>query len=58
MHTIAAKAIEPNTQVICFAGDGDFQMNGQELGTAAQEGLYPIVLLLNNSMLPCIRWQK
>jgi len=52
---IAAKAIEPNTQVICFAGDGDFQMNGQELGTAAQEGLYPIVLLLNNSMYGTIR---
>jgi acetolactate synthase-1/2/3 large subunit len=52
---IAAKAVEPNTQVICFAGDGDFQMNGQELGTIAQEGLYPIVLLLNNSMYGTIR---
>ncbi len=52
---IAAKTVEPNTQVICFAGDGDFQMNGQELGTMAQEGLYPIVLLLNNSMYGTIR---
>jgi acetolactate synthase I/II/III large subunit len=52
---IAAKAVEPNTQVICFAGDGDFQMNGQEMGTAAQEGLYPIILLLNNSMYGTIR---
>lgn len=52
---IAAKAVEPNTQVVCFAGDGDFQMNGQELGTAAQEGLYPITLILNNSMYGTIR---
>ncbi len=52
---IAAKAIEPNTQVVCFAGDGDFQMNGQEMGTAAQEGLYPITLILNNSMYGTIR---
>ena len=52
---IAAKAVEPNTQVICFAGDGDFQMNGQELGTCAQEGLYPITLILNNSMYGTIR---
>ncbi len=52
---IAAKAVEPNTQVVCFAGDGDFQMNGQELGTSAQEGLYPITLILNNSMYGTIR---
>ncbi len=52
---IAAKAVEPNTQVVCFAGDGDFQMNGQEMGTAAQEGLYPITLILNNSMYGTIR---
>ncbi len=52
---IAAKAVEPDTQVICFAGDGDFQMNGQEMGTAAQEGLYPITLILNNSMYGTIR---
>ncbi len=52
---IAAKAVNPNRQVVCFAGDGDFQMNGQELGTAAQEGLYPITLILNNSMYGTIR---
>ncbi len=52
---LAAKVVEPNTQVICFAGDGDFQMNGQEMGTAAQEGLYPITLILNNAMYGTIR---
>lgn len=52
---IAAKAVYPNRQVVCFAGDGDFQMTGQELGTAAQEGLFPIILILNNSMFGTIR---
>ncbi len=52
---IAAKAAEPSRQVICFAGDGDIQMNMTELGTAMQEGLAPIVLLLNNGMYGTIR---
>ena len=41
--------------MICFAGDGDIQMNMTELGTAMQEGLAPIVLLLNNGMYGTIR---
>jgi acetolactate synthase I/II/III large subunit len=52
---LAAKAVDPTRQVICFAGDGDFQMSLPELGTAAQEGLNPIILLLNNGMYGTIR---
>ena len=39
---IAAKAHDPSRFVLCFAGDGDFQMNGNELGSAMQCGLQPI----------------
>ena len=30
---LAAKAFDPDRFVLCFAGDGDFQMNCAELGT-------------------------
>ena len=52
---IAAKVAHPDRQVICFAGDGDFQMNCQELATAAQAGAQPIVLVLNNGIYGTIR---
>ena len=52
---IAAMLAEPGRQVVCFAGDGDFQMNGQELATAAQVGAQPIVLILNNGIYGTIR---
>ncbi len=52
---IAARAHDPARQVVCFAGDGDFQMTLAEMGTAMQEGLQPIVLLLNNGMYGTIR---
>jgi len=52
---IAAKVAFPGRTVVCFAGDGDFQMNCQELGTAMQAGAQPIVLLLNNGIYGTIR---
>ena len=52
---IAAKVAAPDRMVVCFAGDGDIQMNLQELGTAMQAGAQPIVLLLNNGMYGTIR---
>ncbi|GGE25074.1 thiamine pyrophosphate TPP-binding domain-containing protein [Aureimonas endophytica] len=52
---IAAKAAMPARTVVCFAGDGDFQMNCQELGTAMQAGAQPIVLILNNGIYGTIR---
>lgn len=52
---IAAKSHAPNRPVVCFAGDGDFQMTMAELGCAAQEGLNPIILVLNNGMYGTIR---
>lgn len=52
---IAAKVACPERTVVCFAGDGDFQMTCQELGTAMQARAQPIVLLLNNGIYGTIR---
>lgn len=52
---IAAKVADPSKTVVCFAGDGDFQMNCQELATAAQYGAQPIILILNNGIYGTIR---
>ncbi len=52
---IAARIAHPDRRVVCFAGDGDFQMNCQELATAAQAGAQPIILILNNGVYGTIR---
>ena len=52
---VAAKVAFPDRIVLCFAGDGDFQMNCNELGTAMQAGAQPIVLILNNGTYGTIR---
>ncbi|MBL6772420.1 MAG: thiamine pyrophosphate-binding protein [Alphaproteobacteria bacterium] len=52
---IAAKVANPGRCVVCFAGDGDFQMNCQELATARQAGAQPIILVLNNGIYGTIR---
>ncbi|QKM63648.1 thiamine pyrophosphate-dependent enzyme [Polynucleobacter antarcticus] len=55
---IAAKIVSPDKVVIAVCGDGDFMMNCQELATAARYGAYPIILLVNNSMLGTIRMHQ
>lgn len=55
---IAAKTRFPDRTVVCFAGDGDFQMNGQELGSAMQAAVQPIVLVINNGMYGTIRMHQ
>ena len=55
---VAAKIAEPERMVICWAGDGDLQMNVQELGTAMQEDAQPIVLVVNNGMYGTIRMHQ
>ncbi len=52
---IAAKVAHPGRVVVCFAGDGDFQMTCQELGTAMQAGAQPVILILNNGIYGTIR---
>jgi acetolactate synthase-1/2/3 large subunit len=55
---IAAKSAFPDRQVICFAGDGDFQMSCNELGTAMQQMLDPIILIHNNGSYGTIRMHQ
>jgi acetolactate synthase-1/2/3 large subunit len=55
---LGAKVTDPTKPVVCFAGDGDFQMTGQELATAVQYKLDVIVLVINNGMLGTIRMHQ
>ncbi len=55
---IAAKIADPDRTVVCFAGDGDVQMNLPELGTALQAGAQPIVLVIDNAMYGTIRMHQ
>jgi acetolactate synthase-1/2/3 large subunit len=55
---VAAKVVAPERTVICFAGDGDFLMSGQELATAMQYELPIIVLVVNNGMYGTIRMHQ
>ena len=55
---IAAKIARPEACVVCFAGDGDFQMTAPELGTAMQADARPIVLIVNNRSYGTIRMHQ
>lgn len=55
---LAAQLRHPRSPVIAFAGDGDFQMCGQELATMVQERLPVLVLVVNNGMLGTIRMHQ
>ena len=52
---IAAKLEDPRRTVVCFAGDGCFQMNLQELGVAMQYRVGIVVLVFNNGIWGTIR---
>lgn len=55
---IAAKLQEPERTVVCVAGDGCFQMTGQELACAVQTGVNIIVLVIDNGMYGTIRMHQ
>ena len=55
---IAAKIVHPEKVVIAVCGDGDFMMNCQELATAARYDAFPIIFVVNNSMLGTIRMHQ
>jgi len=55
---IAAKVEHPDRLVLCIAGDGDFQMNMQELGAAMQAGAQPIVIVVNNGTYGTIKMHQ
>jgi acetolactate synthase-1/2/3 large subunit len=52
---IGAKLARPDRPVCVVAGDGGFQMTLPELGTAAQQGLPLVVVVVNDGGLTLIR---
>lgn len=52
---LGAKAAFPDRPVVAVAGDGGFQMSAMELGTAVQERLPVVVVLVNDNSLTLIR---
>jgi acetolactate synthase-1/2/3 large subunit len=55
---IAAKMVHPERTVVCFAGDGDFLMSGQELATAVQYNAAVVIVVINNGMYGTIRMHQ
>jgi acetolactate synthase I/II/III large subunit len=47
---VAAALRRPNTQVVAFLGDGGVLMTGNEIATALQYGVNPIVIISDNAM--------
>ena len=46
---LGAKVGRPDSPVVCITGDGGFQYNFQELATAAQYGIHPVILMFNDN---------
>ncbi len=56
---LGAQVACPGRLVVCIAGDGSFQMNMQELTTAAAHKLPVKIVILNNGHLGMVRqWQE
>lgn len=57
--SIGVALAHPGRDVVCVAGDGSFQMNSQEMATAAINGVAVKVLLMDNRCLGMVhQWQK
>jgi len=52
---LGAKVACPDRPVIALAGDGCYQMSGEELATAVQYGAAVVVIVFNNAMYGTIR---
>lgn len=56
---IGAAIAEPEKTVVCIAGDGSFQMNSQEMATAAIQNVPIKVIIMDNRTLGMVhQWQK
>jgi acetolactate synthase I/II/III large subunit len=56
---IGAQIGQPDKTVVCVAGDGSFQMNSQEMATAAINGIPVKVVIVDNRALGMVhQWQK
>ncbi len=55
---IAAKLTHPERTVLCFTGDGDFLMSGNELATAVMYDAAIVIIVVNNGMYGTIRMHQ
>lgn len=55
---VSAAIRHPGRVVVSFSGDGCFQMNGQEIGTAVQQAANVIFIVINNGMYGTIRMHQ
>ena len=55
---VGARHTCPDRPVIAFVGDGGALMAGQEVATAVQYGIDPIILVVNNNMYGTIRMHQ
>lgn len=55
---VAASLVHPDREVISYNGDGCFMMTCQEIATAAQYGVAPIFIVINNAMYGTIRMHQ
>ncbi|WP_206378380.1 thiamine pyrophosphate-binding protein [Sneathiella limimaris] len=55
---VAGKLRQPERPLICFAGDGCFQMTMQEFGTAVQSGANFLTILVDNGAYGTIRMHQ
>ena len=55
---IAARHVYPDRPVVAFCGDGGALMTGQEIATAVQHGIDPVILVVNNAMYGTIRMHQ
>jgi indolepyruvate decarboxylase len=53
--SIGAQLAYPNHRPVVLVGDGAFKMNGVEIATAVDEGLNPIVIVVNNGTFATLR---
>ena len=56
--SIAAKLVHPDREVVCFAGDGDFLMLGNEMATAVQYGANTVTVVVDNGAYGTIRMHQ
>ncbi|HDO52694.1 MAG TPA: thiamine pyrophosphate-binding protein, partial [Rhizobiales bacterium] len=55
---IGGQLAAPERKVVCYAGDGCFLMNGQELATAVRYNLPIVIIVVNNGMYGTIRMHQ
>jgi acetolactate synthase-1/2/3 large subunit len=55
---VGIKRLYPERDVVCFAGDGDFLMNGQDFMTAVQYELPFVTIVMDNGLYGTIRMHQ